>query len=380
MSRGLPLLCVGLLLGCGASAPTGSTTRADDDPAVLTQRAEDAWRALDPSEAASLAERAVSAGGGTVALEIAARAHLASGEDEAALAVLARASSPHLRHLRARARAATGDFAGAAADLEDDDDPWAEAVRPAFAALAARSAYRVEGEAASIPLEPLPLPVVRVRIDGVETRAVISTGAEWTILDPSVRASPGAIDELGIGGLTVERVPHTVRSLEALSDGLGVPIGAAIGLDLLLLLHARIDGPAGRLDVSRVAGAPSEESSPAPFVTPTGAFLALPARLADVAVWLTVDTTGVYPIALVPGAEEAFETSVEWEPAEGVGQAILPARVGAMAIEGLPVLRGLLDEDHARAVGAPVAGAIGWGLLGQLVTRFDPDRRRLVFE
>lgn len=381
MKRVVPLLLAGWTLGCGGATPSGSTTGPDEDPAALTEQAEEAWRALDPDAAASLAERAVAAGGGTVALEIAARADLAAGRDRAALEVLSSASSPHLRHLRARARAALGDWAGAAADLEDDDDPWAEAVRPAFAAIAGREAYRIQGDTTAIALEPLPLPVVRVTVDGVQTLAVLSAGAERTILDPSLRARGGAIDELAIGDLTVSGVPHTVRPLSALSDALGVTIGAALGLDLLLRLHARIDGPGGRLTLSRAGTPPAEGSSTAPFVTPTGAFLALPARLADTPVWLTVDTTGVYPVALAPGAEEALGAEpIIWEPAAGVGQAILPAQIGDMAIEGLPVIRGVLDEDHARGVGAPVAGAIGWGLLAQLITRFDPEHRRLIFE
>ncbi|MBX3273604.1 MAG: hypothetical protein KF729_25295 [Sandaracinaceae bacterium] len=230
-------------------------------------------------------------------------------------------------------------------------------------------------------MEPLPLPVVRVRVDDVETLAVVSTGAELTILDPSVRAAPGVIDALRLGAIEVCDVPHTTRSLDPLSEALGARVGAAIGLDLLLRLQARIDGPGGRLTLSAAAAAPSPDAARAPFVTPTGSFLAVVARIAGEPAWLTVDTTAIFPLALTAGADEALGLDgLAWEPARGPGQAIAPVAIGALAIEALPLARGILDDDHARAVGAPVAGAIGWGLLAELVTVLDPDARALRFE
>ncbi len=365
--RALAVAC--LLAACGASpAPTRG---APDDPALLTAQAEEAWRALDADAAAALADRAIAAGGGTVAMEIAARAHLARGRDAAALEALARASSPYLRRLRARALLSLGELDRAAAELEGDDDPWSESIRPALLGVRGRAPSEITGDSATLALEPFPLPIVRARVDGVEVLAVIATGAELTILDPSVRAQPGAIDELALDELRIANVPHTVRSLSALSEGLGVPIGAAIGLDLLLRLHARLDGPGARLELSRAPRPAAPGASAARLVTPSGSFLALEAELDGRAAWLTVDTTGVYPIALAPGAAEALGMA---SAAEG------DAALGALRIEGLPFVDGLLDEGHARAVGAPVAGAIGWGLLAQLVTRFDPERRRVLFE
>ncbi|MCB9593180.1 MAG: hypothetical protein H6719_10645 [Sandaracinaceae bacterium] len=370
-----------LLVACGGAGGTGPTTGPVEDPAALTEQAEAAWAELDPEAAAELAERAIAAGGGTVALEIAGRAHLAMGHDDAALEALGPATSPHLRRLRARAHLGRGDFAAAAAELEGDDDPWAESVRPALAAVGGRPAYQVRGDAAELAMEALPLPVVRVRVDAVETLAVIATSAELTVLDPSVRAAPGVIDELGLGGVRVGVVPHTVRDLGALREGLGVPIGAVLGLDLLTRLHARIDGPGATLGLSSTASAPSAGATVAAYSTPTGSFLAVAGAVAGQPVWLTVDSTGVYPVALVPGADEALGLEdAGWEAADGVDVAVVPVSVGAMRIEGLPVVRGVLDEGHARAVGAPVAGALGWALLAQLVTRFDPERRQLVFE
>lgn len=364
------LALAGLLAACGASPPAPAARAPEDDPARLTERAEEAWRSLDADAAAALADRAIAAGGGTVAMEIAARAHLARGRDAAALEALARASSPHLRRLRARALLSLGEIDRAAAELEGDDDPWARSIRPALLGVRGRAPYAITGAAVELPLEALPLPILRARVDGVEVLAVIATGAELTILDPTVRAQPGAIDELALGALRIATVPYTVRSLRALSDGLGVPIGAAIGLDLLLRLHARLDGPRGRLELSREPRPAAPGASAAPFVTPSGSFLALEAELGGRAAWLTVDTTGVYPIALAPGAAEAL----------GIASPEGDVALGTLRIEGLPLVGGLLDEGHARAVGAPVAGAIGWGLLAQLVTRFDPEARRLGFE
>ncbi len=381
------LLAGGSLLAaaaCGATAPGGGSPAVDpDDPRALTEEAALAWRALDPESAARSAERAVAAGGGTDALEIAARANLALGRYDDAIDALERATSPHLRRLRARAQIGRGDFEAAARTLEGDDDPWAESIRPALAAMGARRAYRVRGERAEVALEDLPLPVVRVRVDAVETLALIGSGAAETVLDPSVRATAGAIDALRVGDLRIGPVPHTVRSLEAVREALGAPIGAVLGLDLLMRLHARLDGPGRRITLLTEPEPVPADATTTAFITPTGSFLAVEARLEDRAVWLTVDTAGIFPIALAPGVDAALGLEArDWQASDaGPSLVVLSAiRVGSLSIEELPVIRGVLDEHHARAVGAPVAGSLGWGLLGQLVVRFDPDGRRLVFE
>lgn len=368
---------------CGGASPP-PTPATDDDPDALTEAAAEAWAELDPEQAAALADRAVAAGGATVAMEIAARAHLALGQPAEAEAALERASSAHLRRLRARAQIATGDHGAAAATLEGDDDPWAESIRPALLALAGRDAYATEGDGGEVPLEELPLPVVRVQVDSVSTLALIGSSADFVVLDPSVRAQPGVIDALSIGALRVRSVPHTVRPLAAVRETLGAEIGAVIGLDLLLRLHARIDGPGRRVWLSSEAPPPpGPDAVDAAWVTPAGSFLVVRGQIAGEPVWLSVDTAGLLPVGLVPGADEALGLAdAPWQrpSPDGPEVTVTSVRLGGLAIPEMPVVRGVLGQAHARAVGAPVAGSVGWALLGQLTTRFDADGRRLRFE
>jgi hypothetical protein len=299
-------------------------------------------------------------------------------------------SDPELLRLRASAQIAGGDFAGAAETLEaaiarpHDEDPWTDAMLPAVrAARDAGAPYRTSGsEDATLALEHLPLPVVRVRVDALETSAIVGTGAFLTVLDPRVRASAGTIDELRLAGLVVHDVPHTVRSLDAVSEALGVEVGMVLGADLLMRMRATLDGPHGQLVLHATAPA-RPDTNTAPLLTLTGSFVALVATVGDAPAWLTVDTAGLFPIALAPGAEEALGLSdVEWTSGPGTTSYTVAGRVrlGSLEVEAVPLVRGVLDEGHARAVGAPVAGSVGWGLLGQLTVSFDPRARRLRFE
>ena len=104
-----------------------------------------------------------------------------------------------------------------------------------------------------------------------------------------------------------------------------------------------------------------------------GSFLAAPATLDGRPAWLTLDTAGAYPLALTPDAAEGLDG---WR-SDAVTLGAL--RLGALQVEDIPALRGVLDEGHARAVAAPVSGSVGWGLLGQLVVTFHPGGR-IVFE
>jgi hypothetical protein len=223
--------------------------------------------------------------------------------------------------------------------------------------------------------------VVRVRVDALETRALIGSGAHLAVLDPSVRNAAGTIDELGLGTMRVRDVPHTVRSLEAIRDALGAEVGMVIGADLLLRLSATLDGPGGRLVLHATPPA-REETTAAPLLTPTGSFLAVPARVGEARGWLTVDTAGLFPVALGPGADEALGLAgAAWQATpEGPSLTVADVRLGDLRVEGIPLVRGLLDASHARAVGAPVAGSVGWTLLRQLTIGFDAEARRLRFE
>lgn len=375
------------LAACGAPA-----VRRDDstgEAAVLVEEAAGRWGALDPEGAAERAERALAAGGGDDAREIAARAHLALGRFDRAVRALGGVSDPVLLRLRARAQMALGRWEDAAASLEvagareREEDPWAASVLGAVrAARDAEAPYALSGSPrAELPLEPLPLPVVRVRAGARETLALVATGADLVVVDPSVREASGTLDELDLGGLRVRDVPYVTRSLADVRAALEADVGLVLGHELLLRLSATIDGPGGRLVVEAAPPA-RERATSAPFFTPGGAFLVVPVRAGGAEAWMTLDTGGLFPVALAPEAEAALGLEgLEWREAGDLRVAPAPAlRFGELVVEELPVVRGLLDAGHARAVGAPSAGSVGWALLGQLRVGLDARERRVRFE
>lgn len=321
------------------------------------------------------------------AREILARGQLALGRFEQAVRGLEGARDPVLLRLRARAQIALGRFGGAldsieaAARHDRSEDPWSASVLGAVrAASALDRPYAIvsEGEALEVPLEALPLPIVRVRVDTVETLALIGTGADFAVLDPTIRNASGVIDELAIGALRVRGVPYVTRSLAPVREALGAEVGMVIGAQLLLRLHATLDGPRGRL-VLRPRPPSRESPTSAPLFTPTGSFLVVPVSLGEATAWMTLDTAGLFPVALAPG--DALREAAWRELEGGASVAIVrAARIGDLRVEQLPVVRGLLGDDHARAVAAPVAGSVGWALLGQMAIRFDARARRLYFE
>lgn len=376
-----------LLTACAGAAPPSSTPRARGAERWTAVAAE-AWAQLDPARAARFASRAILAGAGADAREIAARAHLARGRTERAIDVLRGVDDPVLLRLRARAQMASGDYGGAAASLEaarrraPEEDPWTEAVRPAVHAARDGRPYRTSGAArVELPLEELPLPVVRVRVDAIETLAVVGSGAHLAVVDPAIRAGAGVIDELTLGQMRVHAVPHIVRSLREIAAALGTEIGMVIGAELLLRLGATLNGPAGHLELHATPPVRPAQTS-VPLWTATGTFLVVSARVGEREVWLTLDTAGLFPVALGPGAAEVVGLrDASWDRAsEGLSVAVSDLWLGTLHVENVPFVRGLLDESHARAVEAPVSGSIGWILLQQLPITFDAGARRLRFE
>jgi hypothetical protein len=295
------------------------------------------------------------------------------GHPDRAEAALRGVDDPDLLRLRARAQMAMQRWDDAIASLEaaarhdHDPDPWSEAFLPALrAARDAERVYATSGATqAELPLEALDLPVVRVRADTFETLALVGTGVDFVVVDPSLSGEGGVIDELALGALTVEGVPFVVRSLASVREALSAEIGLVIGAELLMRLSATIDGPRRRLVVyaEPPARAPTTD---APLLTPTAAFLAVPVRVADRETWMTLDTAGAFPIAIVS------------EPGEPEVQVAPSVRIGGLIVEDIPVVSGVLDAEYARAIGAPIAGSIGWTLLGQLTISFHG--RRLRFE
>ncbi|MFK7985328.1 MAG: hypothetical protein AB8I08_04790 [Sandaracinaceae bacterium] len=373
--RRLTLFFLSLAFGCGAAPPVTGSPRAS------VREALQAWSQLDAERAARLGEDAFIATGDRDAAEVSARAHLALGRWDAAETATRGAEDETLLRLRARAQIARGDHAMAAETLSPlverpEPDPWAASVRPA---LLASPGYEVRGTGSQLPLRPLALPVVEVEVDAVQTLALVGTGVHLSVLDPAVRRQPGAIDELQIGELRVAHVPHTVRDLGAVSEALGVRIGMVLGADLLMRLGAILDGPAGTLTLSDAPPAPTPAS--APLLSLTGSFLAVAATRGESRAWFTLDTSGLFPIAVSPSGGEALGlVESDWSNAtDGPEMALVDLTLGTLPAEGIPVVRGLLAPRYAEAIGAPVSGSIGWLLLSQLQLRFDRSSRTLFF-
>ena len=373
-----------LLTSCGAAQRTGSDGAEGD---ATTAQASEAWSALDPERAVIFAERARERDpSDEAAREILARGHLALGRSEEAARALEGTQDPVLLRLRARAQVALGRFDDALASLEAAarhdrrDDPWSESVLGAVRAASERDeVFAMDAsEDVVVALEELPLPVVRVRVDTVETLAIVGTGADFAVLDPSIRAASGAIDELAIGALEVRGVPFVTRTLAPVREALGAEIGMVIGGQLLLRSSATLDGPGRRL-VLRSRPASVDAPTGATLLTPTAAFIVVPVQVGDAATWMTLDTAGLFPIALAPGELLA---DAEWHELEGgAAMTVVPSvRIGDLVVEEIPFVRGLLNEEHARAVEAPVAGSVGWALLGQMSLRFHPSAGRVYFE
>ncbi|MCZ7682290.1 MAG: hypothetical protein M5U28_27265 [Sandaracinaceae bacterium] len=387
MIRAVATVAAVALAACGAPAVRRDSSTGE--AAALVEEAAARWGALDTEGAAERAERALAAGGGDDAREIAGRAHLALGRFDRAERALGGVSDPVLLRLRARAQMGLGRWDDAAASLEAagaserEEDPWAASVLGAVrAARDAEAPYARAGAArAELALEELALPVVRVRADARETLALVATGADLVVVDPSLRDASGTLDELDLGGLRLRDVPYVTRSLADVRSALEAEVGLVLGLDLLLRLSATIDGPGGRL-VLHAEPPAREPATSAPFYTPGGSFLVVPVRAGEAEAWMTLDTGGLFPVALAPGGDAALGLEgLAWQEAGGASLATAPAlRFGALVVEELPVVRGLLDEGHARALGAPSAGSVGWALLGQLRLALDARERRVRFE
>jgi hypothetical protein len=160
---------------------------------------------------------------------------------------------------------------------------------------------------------------------------------------------------------------------------LGEDIGCVIGADLLMRTSATLDGPHARA-VFRAAVPARAPTTAAPIFTP-GGFLAVPVAMGERGGWMTVDTSGLFPIAIGPGAVELYGLEgTTWAASDPPITVIDEIRIGDLIVERMTIVDGLLDESHARAVGAPIAGSIGWILLSELTISFDPRTRRLRFE
>jgi len=382
---------------CGASAASGVVSPAEpEDIASLSSRARAALEGGDLEAAWRASSRALDLSADDAsAQDVAARVALARGDDEGAVRVLRRATAPVLVRLRARARFRRGELAAAAEDLasvEDRDpvDGWAVAVLPIARAGSGMELYRLEGAGETVlPFVPdVPVPVVAIVIDGRTVNALVATSADLTILDDGVRESSGIADRLELGGVSVQRVPVLVRDLDEVSSQVGVPLGAVLGIDLLLRLGATLDGRERRLVLRRERDDGPMAGAAIPFVTLGGTFLAVRAEVdGRTSGWLTVDSAGLFPVAV----SDVTTAHLRWTaddvttvPGAPSGRVMLgrirSLRMAEVELADLPALTGLVPAELPDLAGVPVAGMLGSALWMQLRITLDPRDRSIHVE
>jgi hypothetical protein len=401
--RALPLgaLLAALASACGG-APTpapaaAATPAADAADRRWHERAISSYLQGDLTYAQTASANALQLDPGDVqAREVAARTALARLDAERALALLAGAREPLLVRLRARAHLARGDVRAAHADLasvadQPPEDAWALAAGPALAAAAeAPVAYALSGEPEATlafdAREAGALATIPIEVDGRPVHALVSTAAGLTLVDDALAQRGTRLGRIALGGLVVEGVPALARDLADVSGAAGREIGAVIGADLLLRLHATLDGPARAVTFRAAAWAPAANGRVRlELFAFEGSLLAVRVGLgAAPESFVAIDTSAALPVALTPRAASAEGVGARPLPTppgapEGVSLVELPTvRLAGAVIESVPALVGVVPDSLARVAGTRIDGLLGLQLLEQVVVTFLPEERALV--
>lgn len=394
-------LCSGLvcmaLAGCGAGAEPaavahGRTTIAPAEPS-WSERAVGAYLEGNLSRASAASANALQLDANDAhALEVAARVAMAQLDGAHAVELLRDARSPVLVRLRARAQVMQGNLTEALAAVESIDaqapqDGWTTAMSPVLRAAVGRHGYATSGAPeATLTFEsarPTALATVSIEVDGRTVNALVSTAAGMTVVDDSVSPSGTVLDRVALGGLVLENVPAISRDLADVSRAAGVEIGAVIGADLLLRLHATLDGP-GRTVTFRTTSAPlpAAGAQRLDLFAFEGTLLAVRASInAAPPMFFALDTSAALPVALTVRAVRAAgvdPSSLEEPPGapEGVRLYEVPElHLGSTIVQGVPAVVGLVPEELARIAGTRIDGLLGLLVLGQLVVTFDPETK-----
>jgi len=408
VARGMVLavFVVGLASACGGTATTTPvTTGTEGSAAAAAGASERRWhdRAIaaylegDLASAQRSADNALQLDPSDVqAREVAARAALARLDDARARTVLADAREPLLVRLRARAHLARGDVRAAYADVaavsgQPPEDAWALAAESALRATAESPVvYALSGAPeATLPFdarEPGALATVTIDLDGRRVHALVSTAAGLTLVDDTISERGMRIGRLALGGLVIEGVPALARDLADVSGAAGREIGAVIGADLLLRLHATLDGPGRAVTFRAQAVTPAANGLVRlDLYAFEGTLLAVPVGLgAAPEAFFTLDTSAALPVALTPRAARGEGVGARPLPTppgapEGVSLVALPAlRFRGAVIEDVPALVGVVPDSLARVAGTRIDGLLGLHFFEQVVVTFLPEERTLV--
>ncbi len=394
------VLGCGMLAACGGGvAATGVAHAvepvASDEPS-WSDRAVAAYLEGDFGRASAAAANARQLDATDAhALEVAARVAMARLDGGRAVELLSGAHTPALVRLRARAQMTQGNLAEALADVESIDaheppDGWTAAMLPVLRAAAGRHGYTTSGAAEATlsfaSSAPDALATVSIDVDGHAVNALVSTAAGTTVVDDAVSPAGTVLGRVALGALVVESVPAISRDLADVSRAAGVEIGAVIGADLLVRLHATLDGPA-RTVTFRTASAPppANGAQRLDLFAFEGTLLAVRASINEAPpAFFALDTSAALPIALTTRAVRAAgvdPSSLESPPGAPANIRIYQVpelHLGTTVVAGIPAVVGLVPDELARIAGTRIDGLLGLLVLGQLIVTFDPESKSVL--
>ena len=380
------------------SLPAAPTSDASSPPApTWSERAQTAFHEGNLERAHLAAEYALQMNANDArAKEIDARVALAHRDPTEALRALHDATTPLLLRLRARAHFLHNDFAAAAADLEaaSTDTPvpeWATVMLNISRAMGTRTAYEITHP--STPAETIvpwltqegaAIPTVDIVIDGVHGKAVFANTA-FTLVSSELHRS--VIEKLQIGAREMRNVPCFTDDLRGVRRGLGLSTDliAILSFEVLLRMHATLDGPHHTLIMRDHIPEPADDSLILPFVAFNGTLPCVRAKAdATHEGWFLVDPMGTIAVGLSAHAVELLAP----DPASIQHPEGLPASmglitldaftVGGSAIAGVPAMTGVTLESFSQSSGTTIDGIIGSIFLQQLPVTFDADTSQII--
>lgn len=406
------------LTGCGGTLPASTTpapeTTTEPTTASWSERAKEAFARGDFERAMHASVTALQLDpADDDAKEIQALIYLARRSGDGVLNVLRGSPLPAHVKLRARAQMIRRDYPALAAELSglsaEHDDAWTAEIRAIASAMGRHTPYALADSftGARIPYAARRgasgAPTIDILVSGERVPALIVTSSYLCLVDRSLEAASGRIASVVLGdgadSLAVGNVPAISTDLSALGTSAGAP-KFVIGLDLLLRLHAVLDGPGGALVFERecdtmtgVCGDTREFRTPrqdaqtgAALLTMNGTMFVVEARAENAEGLFLVDTAQGFPVALLDSVATAIDhdpstlARVEGAP-EGVRAFGLETfELAHTAVEGVPAFTGVVPATLSTQARVPVIGVVGEPFLRQFVVRFDEDRHTVSFD
>jgi hypothetical protein len=260
-----------------------------------------------------------------------------------------------------------------------------------------------------------PLPVVHVRVNGgPELNFILDTGAADTIIDPELAAQigvkpygadlatfaggktaqlpSGVVDSLGLGAMTLRRVPVVILDTSHFSGAAGgLKVSGVLGVGLLSQFLSTIDYPGNRL-VLRPKGAPPARSAKArslPMWLAGDHYILTEGALNGVPELSLVDTglAGAGCTAPQSSLDAAKVTSTQ---PSGTGQGgggtatmqpfVATVSLGLLTAKNVPCLAGPFPPSIEHGLGTRIGLLVSHAFLSPYAVTFDFRHMRLVLD